>query len=398
MNPTSEIDFGASKSPLRSIKEALVLRHARPFVATTLLLLVAGACSSDPGAHADEAEVTTVVITLTDAGCQPADVEVPSGPTTFEVTNEEASAVTELEVVREDGTILGEVEDIAPSLSGSFTLDLAPGTYRLACLGSGATPGSLTVTGVAGEASDESGLAEEAVAAYRSYVEDQAAQLTSRTRLFVEAIHDGDLQKARSLFAWAREPYERIEPIAESFGDLDPRIDAREGDVPAETWTGFHRIEQALWVDESLEGTEELADALLGDVHTLEDQIATVELQPAQIANGATELLNEVSSSKITGEEDRYSHTDLWDFQANVDGAHAAFVAVQHLLASQDPALVEEIEGRFVDVQRSLDPYRVGGGFVLYTNLAEADTRGLAQSINALAEPLSRVASLIVTA
>ena len=43
-------------------------------------------------------------------------------------------------------------------------------------------------------------------------------------------------------------PYERVEPVAESFGDLDPRIDARANDVPKSKWTGFHPIERRLWV------------------------------------------------------------------------------------------------------------------------------------------------------
>ena len=64
-----------------------------------------------------------------------------------------------------------------------------------------------------------------------------------------------------------------------------------------------------------------VADKLLADVQRLQAFVPTIKLEPAQIANGAVELMNEVASSKITGEEDRYSHTDLWDFQANVDGA-----------------------------------------------------------------------------
>ena len=44
-------------------------------------------------------------------------------------------------------------------------------------------------------------------------------------------------------------------------------------------------------------------------------------LQPAQVANGSVDLLGEVAKSKVTGEEERYSHTDLGDFEANVDGA-----------------------------------------------------------------------------
>src|SRR5262249_36858605 len=152
-------------------------------------------------------------------------------------------------------------------------------------------------------------------------------------------------------------PYERIEPIAESFGDLDPALDAREGDVPASEWTGFHRIEQQLWVQNNLDGMASVGDKLSADVAKLQAQIPDIKLEPATIANGAVELLNEVSASKITGEEDRYSHTDLSDFAANVAGAKAAYEAVKPLLAEKDTALAETITQRFADVETALSAH-----------------------------------------
>ncbi len=138
----------------------------------------------------------------------------------------------------------------------------------------------------------------------------------------------GDIETAKQKFAAARAHYESIEPIAESFGDLDPAIDAREGDVPDDEWGGFHRIEKALWVDNDVADMGPVADKLAADIQQLRTQIDTVQLEPAQIANGAVELLNEMSTSKITGEEDRYSHTDLSDFAANLAGSKAAFEAL----------------------------------------------------------------------
>ena len=228
----------------------------------------------------------------------------------------------------------------------------------------------------------------------------QADEGVVRAQQFADAVNAGDLAKAQSLFAWAREPYESIEPIAESFGDLDPLIDAREGDVPVEEWTGFHRIEQALWVDQSTAGMGPIADQLVADMTTLRDSIPTVELEPAQIANGAVELLNEVSASKITGEEDRYSHTDLADFDANVAGAKAAFDAVVPLLAEDEAELVTTINDRFAALDAALAPYAVPGGpangYVLYTDLTTAQTAELSAAVDALAEPLSRVAALVL--
>jgi iron uptake system component EfeO len=102
--------------------------------------------------------------------------------------------------------------------------------------------------------------------------------------------------------------------------------------------------------------------------------------------------------SKITGEEDRYSHTDLWDFEANVDGSFAAFRSLRPLVEGSDPALAGEIASRFAAVDRALDRYRRGRGFVLYTQLTKSDVRSLANLVDALAEPLSTLGARVVTA
>ena len=184
--------------------------------------------------------------------------------------------------------------------------------------------------------------------------------------------------------------------MAESFGDLDPLMDARAGDVPASTWEGFHKLEKLLWVDNTTKGATPIADRLVANTLRLQGLVQSVPLQTAQIANGAKSLLDEVAASKITGEEDRYSHTDLWDFQANVDGAKAAIVAVTPILAKGDPELLSEIRQRFTEVDQSLDPYREGSGYVLYTKLNDADTKKLSESIDALAQPISEVAPAVL--
>ena len=122
----------------------------------------------------------------------------------------------------------------------------------------------------------------------------------------------------------------------------------------------------------------------------------TVKLEPAQIANGAVELLGEVSKSKITGEEERYSHTDLLDFEANVEGAKAAFEAVKPLLRGATRALGDEIASASPPSRRRSSTTAAATGFVTYTDLTKADTRRLSQAIDALAEPLSQVPARIV--
>jgi iron uptake system component EfeO len=238
---------------------------------------------------------------------------------------------------------------------------------------------------------------EAAVAEYRTYLQENADELVVTTKPFVAAVVAGNLAEAKELYAAPRIPYERIEPVADSFGELDPKIDARENDVAAGEFEGFHRIEKALWEEGTTDGMAPVAEQLQRDVEALAAKVKGVELQPVQIAEGAIGLLGEVSASKITGEEERYSHIDLVDFEANVEGSEAAFEAVKPLLDESDPDVGGEIEADFKMVFNSLEPYRTTDGFVPYTELTKADTKKLAVAIDTLAEELSMVPAAIAS-
>jgi iron uptake system component EfeO len=364
-------------------------------VVVVLAGLVLAACddSDGGGGAASAAGTREVAVKLTDAGCDPASMKIAAGPTTFVVTNAGTSRVTEFEIL--DGSkIIGEKENIAAGLSGDFTLNMRPGSYTTACPGgTTAASGALTVGGHAVAPSSDARL-RAAVTGYASYVRTQASQLRARVRSFAAAVKAGDVARAKSLFASARAPYERIEPVAESFGDLDPRIDARVNDVAeGDAWTGFHRIEQALWKHRSTKGMDPLADRLVADVARLHGNVQHETYQPEQLANGATGLLGEVSKSKITGEEDRYSHTDLSDFEANVQGAETAFSLLAPALRSRDAALARDVAARFDAVRAELARIKRGGRYPSYETVGTAQRRTFSQLVDALAEPLSQVAA-----
>jgi high-affinity iron transporter len=351
------------------------------------VVLVAGTLGEEAGTSAAATGGhRTVSVALTDAGCAP--LRVTSGPTTFVVTNKGTSNVTEAEVVQ-GGRALGEAENVTSGLSGRFSLTLQPGRYELRCPGGAHESASLVVTGARASTALDPAL-RRGIDGYRAYLERETAALVTGVERLRRALASGDLAAARRAYAVARAPYERVEPVAESFGDLDPRIDARANDVPRSQWTGFHPIERRLWVADTTRGTAALADGLVANARKLQRLVRGVKLEPAQVGNGANELLGEVSKSKITGEEERYSHLDLLYFDANVDGARAAFDAIRPALVGKDPSLVAEIERRFGLVEAALRPLEHAGAFVPYTALRKPQVRRLSEVIDGLAEPLSR--------
>jgi iron uptake system component EfeO len=369
----------------------------RVLIAATALGLIAlfvAACGSS-GSDDSSGSSQELAYTLTDQGCEPHSSTAQAGPIDFKVENGGSAGVTELEVL-EGETILGERENITEGLSGSFSLTLEEGEYTVRCNGGSEEDGTLKVTGEL--EAQTSPATVKAIDTYKKYLLKNSEELTAKTKPFVEAVIAGEVDKAKQLYPAPRVNYERIEPVAESFGDLDPRIDARENDVPASEFEGFHRLEKALWEEESTKNMAPVAEELLANVEELESLIkGKVKIHAVEIANGANELLTEVSTSKITGEEERYSHIDLVDFKGNVEGAEDAFEAVAPLMGESDPALVKEIEDDFEAVYAALKPYETSKwpGFVLYTELTKADTRKLANVINALAEKLALVPAKI---
>jgi iron uptake system component EfeO len=358
------------------------------------------ACSSGSGDQASQG--AEVAMALSDGGCAPQPASVPAGPVVFTVTNSGTAKVTEGEI-QKDSRILGEKENITPGLSGDFSLRLDPGTYTVYCPGAAQDTAQLTVTGQGGQAPApvEASLAS-ATAGYKQYVIGEVAALVPATKQFTDAVRANDVAGAQKAYAPARYHYEQIEPVAESFGDLDPAIDQRIADVePGAEWTGFHRIEQALWVNRTTAGTAPIADKLDADIAKLQSLVGTAEYQPAQLANGASELLTEVSTSKVTGEEDAYSHTDLSDFDANIVGAQKAFELLKPSLQSKDPALATQLQARFTGITDELQPFRTGEAapgipaYVDYSTVNDAQRRVLADRVNALAEPLSQVSGKV---
>lgn len=238
------------------------------------------------------------------------------------------------------------------------------------------------------------------ISSYKAFAEEQLDQFVIATENFVNAVKAGDVAKAKELYAPARMFFERSEPIAESFGDLDPRIDARLADMEdegqADQWSGYHKIEYGLWVEETTVGYEEAADQLLKDVKELRAKVETVEVTPDLMITGAVDLLNEVSTSKITGEEEIYSHTDLYDFKANIEGAEKIFEIFKSNLQQKDATLVTTLEENFTLLNGLLADKEDGkGGYVSYLELTPKDTKALSEAVDHLAEPLSQMGIVV---
>jgi iron uptake system component EfeO len=334
-----------------------------------------------------------IMITLTDSGCDPAKVDVTAGKNTFNIKNESKRAV-EWEIL-EDLRVVAERDNILPGFAQTLTATLDAGEYAMTCGLRSNPKGILTVAATTAAPAKPSPMdLVGPIAEYKVYVKSEVDVLVAETKKLTDAVKAGKLAEAQKVYAPAHQHYERIEPIAELFNDLDGSMDSREDDFEKKAedprFVGFHRLEKGLFIEKSTAGLTPIADKLMADTLDLQKRIDGLTVAPKDIVGGAADLIEEVASKKITGEEDRYSRTDLWDFQANVDGAQKIVTLLNPLIVKQDPKLSARLHDNFAKVDVILAKYRTkDGGFESYEKLSDHDRTAFKGPVTALAEDLS---------
>lgn len=349
-----------------------------------------------------------ILVESDDAKCKLSSDSTSAGNVVFRVSNT-GSNLTEFYILENDGkTIVSEVENIGSALTRDLVVRLYEGDYFVKCIpnmdGDGIRSKFKVTAGEtnSGSIEDETFL-NGAANEYKKFVIEQTTLLLEQTQNFTKLYLAGDLNGARKLYPEARMYWERIEPVAESFGDLDPLLDLREIDLEVgQEWTGWHLFEKDLWPPKSgyqpLSKTQREKYSTLLNVHTqdLAHRVLELDYKPFQMGNGAKELLDEVATGKITGEEEIWSGTDLWDFQANVEGALKVFELLRPIVQKRDPELSDELDRRFADVLKLLEDQRSKSGFTNYSKLSKAEIIEMATAVDSLGAPLSKLTAVVV--
>ncbi len=364
-------------------------------IASLLVTVAVAACSGGPAAPA--AGEARIPVTLAADGCQPSSITATAGRIVFEVTNG-GPDVGEFEVL--SGTrVVDEVENIVPGFVVNFATRLDGGDYELICYSLQSPRGKLAVSGGAAARPSSAVIDAATLAtyqeAYEAYVRDEAALLTTTLAPFVKAVEEGDLEAAKAAYAPSRPNWERIEPVAELFSDLDTRMDAREedfaGGVDDPEFVGWHRLEKGLWADGSTDGLAAIAAGLATDAVDLSGRLATMDIEPRVIARGAGELIEEVAQSKLTGEEDRYSEADLWSISANVDGSRKIVDILRPTLQTLDATYLAAIDAAFTSVDEVIGRYADGDGFKPFSAITAEDLTSLQARMAKLSEVLAEL-------
>lgn len=365
-------------------------------LSAALIAVAMSGCAPKPTFDDGNPANNEITVAASDDFCQLSRTTAGTGTTTFIVTNN-GTLVTEFYVYAAGDRVVGAVENISPGLQRKLMVQLPePGKYYTACrpamVGDGIRA-NFTVTGSAVTPTKDK--LEAAADEYKNYVTNQASELVTATEAFVGTIKKGDVEGAQPLYAKARAYYERIEPVVASFpNDLDRRIDLREADLrPGEIWTGFHHLEKNLWMSRPPPDTNAIADQLVADVKELESAVKDPKwtISPRDFVGGAQRVIDEMASNAITGQENIFSHTDLWDFQANLDGSRIALGAVRPVIDERRPGFGVQIDQAFAAVEGVLDSHHWNDGFVYYDSVTEPERQGLSQALMALSAVVKQV-------
>ena len=371
-----------------------IRQAARRTVSVSTLCAAASILAMAAPVRADEA--APVPVTISDKGCEPASVSVAPGKSVFKIKNVSKRAV-EWEILK-GVDVVEERENIIPGFVQTLSATLEAGDYQMTCGLLSNPKGVLKVSAMDAAAAQLAPVSAMdligPLAEYKVYVTKEVDAMVGETQRFVDAVKAGKLADAKALYAPAHEHYERIEPIAELFNDLDGSMDSREDDFEKKAadpaFLGFHRIEKGLFADNSTADLAPVADKLMADTLDLQKRLSSLTITPKSMVGGAAELIEEVASKKISGEEDRYSRTDLWDFQANIDGAQKIVALLDPLVVKRNPELATRVKGNFAKVDAVLTKYKAPlGGYVSYDKLDPQDRNKLKGPVTALAEDLS---------
>lgn len=338
------------------------------------------------------------VVTIHAHACEPNALTVPAGKNAFRIVNRSERAV-EWEIL--DGVlVIEERENIAPGLSQVINANLQPGDYAITCGLLSNPRGTLHVTPTA--ESEANAKARPSMVAfigplseYRVYLSMQGSALIKAVNALQEAIATGDLNAAQAAYLPARAAYQRIAPAAQRLAELDNAINARadyyEKREQDPGFTGFHRIEYALFNQHSLDGLTPVAQRLQTDVTTLKQQLLAQNMAPEQLASVVARNMRSLAEIRNNGEEERYSHSDVNGFIANLEGTRKVIDLLRPMLAKSAKPLLEQIDAAAAGLDTELNGLTTDTGVRPYDQVSAEQRKLISEKAKALADALDGI-------
>ncbi|MEL1087024.1 iron uptake system protein EfeO [Pseudomonas sp. OB66] len=369
---------------------------------SVLLMVAAGGLfwyASNMAAAKRQHNHDEIVVNIHPHSCEPNALTVPAGRASFRIVNRSERAV-EWEIL--DGVlVVEERENIAPGLSQVINANLQPGDYAITCGLLSNPRGTLHVTPTA--ASDAAAKAKPSMVAFvgplsefRVYLAVQSSALIKAATALNQAIATGDLEQAQALYLPARAAYQRLAPAAQRLAELDNQINARadyfEKREQDPAFVGFHRLEYALFQQRKLDDVAPIAQRLLADVTVLKQQLLAQSLPPEQLVGIVVRNLNSLADVRAgSGEEERYSRSDLNGFAANAQTARKVVDLLRPMLSKSSADVLANVDQAMSDFDNQLNAFKSADGYVSYDAVTAAQRQQIAAKAKVLAAAMDGI-------
>lgn len=383
-------------SPPRALRWAVAGSVIVMIAAGGLFYYASQLAASKRQSNQNQGEIT---VTIHPHSCEPNALSVPAGRASFRIVNRSERAV-EWEIL--DGVlVVEERENIAPGLSQVINANLLPGDYAITCGLLSNPRGTLHVTPTA--ESDANAKARPSMVAFigplsefRVYLSSQSSALIKAVAALQHAVVAGDLQQAQALYLPARAAYQRLAPAAQRLAELDNAINARadyfEKREQDPQFQGFHRLEYALFQQRDLSGMAPVAQRLLDDVSNLKQQLLAQSLPPEQLVNVVARNLRSLAEVRaVSGEEERYSHSDLNGFASNLQTTRKVVDLLRPLLSKAAAELLPPIDSAINGLEAQFAALRAGDGYRAYDSVSATQRQQIADQAKQLAAALDAI-------
>jgi high-affinity iron transporter len=377
--------------------------------AVAVAVVVAAVLVTGAVTHASSAEAkSSTVATVNNYSCADGWLPPHSGQREIPVINTGSSVVDVALMGARDMLIYGELEAMAPGTARTMIAVIPPGDYRMGCTYSeNAAVYSRTVT-VSGVAVDDAhpyvrvtyNQLAPLVTKYRAEVANGLAVLATDTDHLRALADAGQLVQAKQVWLVAHLDYARLGAAYDTFGDFNDEIDGRPNGLPMgvndPNWSGFLRLEYALWENQPAATVASVADQLDTYVHQLVLAFPEQTTLPNDLSLRTHEILENTLQFELTGETDQGSHTGLATAMANVQGTEMTLGVIAPLLQQGEPTLLANVTADLHQVSTLLETFQMPDGtWIPVQSLTQTQREDLDGAIGNYLEAVSPVPDLL---
>lgn len=230
-----------------------------------------------------------------------------------------------------------------------------------------------------------------AIKAYLDFTQTELAEMVKQLTQLKNSLKKGDLAAAQQAYIEAHLHYEAIRPIVILFGNTDRTINARaDYFLEAEKdyrFTGFHLVEYQLFNRKDIQAALIAADELLMKARDLQKRVATETIEIPKLVQSSADFIEMILETKLAGEENIYSHSDLADIAANLRGSQQV---VKVLTPFIPPKTLQQIQDNQQKTNAIIQPYQLSSGsYQPYSQLSKKDKMALYSVLTQQAEILA---------